>query len=293
MFDAAHRRSFWRWRRRRSERGSASGRIAHVLKGKKPVGDELLIAGRAFDSRLFVGSGKFRSAKQMLEAIESSGARMVTVALRRVDIDDPADPILASLDRDRYFILPNTSGARSAEEAVKLARLARAAGISDWVKLEVTPEPRYLLPDPLETYKAAKILIEDGFTVLPYIGADPLLAARLTDLGVATVMPLGSPIGANRGLRTKDMLKIIIEQARAPVVIDAGLGSPSDAAAAMELGADAVLVNTAIAAARDPRAMARAFKVGVEAGRAGYLAGLARQIDHAEASSPTAGLPWE
>ncbi|MBF0169861.1 MAG: thiazole synthase [Nitrospinae bacterium] len=254
--------------------------------------DTLTIAGRTFSSRLLMGTGKFRSSKEMSDALAASGAEIVTVALRRVDIGDPQDHILAHVDPAKYLILPNTSGARNAEEAVKLARLARAAGISNWVKLEVTPEPRYLLPDPVETLKAAEILVKEGFIVLPYINADPILARKLADVGTATVMPLGAPIGANRGVRTRDMIRIIIEQATVPVVVDAGLGAPSHAAEAMELGADAVLVNTAIAVAGNPSLMATAFRKGVEAGREGYLAGLGKPLDQAEASSPVEGLPW-
>ncbi|MBI5816354.1 MAG: thiazole synthase [Nitrospinae bacterium] len=254
--------------------------------------DSLVIAGRKFDSRLLLGTGKFRSPDQMKQAVEASGAQIVTVALRRVDISNPNDHIMAHIDPSRYLILPNTSGARTAEEAVKLARLARGAGISDWVKLEVTPEPRYLLPDPVETLKAAQILIKEGFTVLPYINADPILAKRLADMGAATVMPLGSPIGSNQGIRTKESIAIIIEQATVPVVVDAGLGAPSHAAEALEMGADAVLVNTAIAVAENPEGMAIAFKKGVQAGREAYLAGLGKPLAAAEASSPVSGLPW-
>lgn len=255
-------------------------------------GDSLVIAGRKFTSRLLMGTGKFRSGEAMAETLEASGAQIVTVALRRVDINNPRDNILSHVDPKKYLILPNTSGARNADEAVRLARLARSAGISDWVKLEVTPEPRYLLPDPVETLKAAEILVKEGFIVLPYINADPILAKRLEDIGVATVMPLGSPIGSNRGIKTKENIAIIIEMAGIPVVVDAGLGAPSHAAEAMEMGAGAVLVNTAIAVAGDPSAMARAFRKGVEAGREAYLAGLGKPLAHAEASSPLSGLPF-
>ncbi len=256
------------------------------------VHDPLVIAGRAFMSRLLVGTGKYRSPQDMTEAVKSSGAEIVTVSLRRVDLDDPEDRILKYVDPAKYLILPNTSGARDAGEAVRLARLARSAGVGDWVKLEVTPDPRYLLPDPVETLKAAEILIKDGFTVLPYINADPVLAKKLADLGCATVMPLGSPIGSNQGIKTKDSIAIIIEQATVPVVVDAGLGAPSHAAEALEMGADAVLVNTALSAADDPGAMGLAFKKGVEAGREGYLAGIRKAIGAATASSPETGLPW-
>lgn len=255
-----------------------------------PEGDPLIIADRSFRSRLLAGTGKFASSRTMAEAVAASGAEIVTVALRRVDLRDPRDHILDALDRSRYLILPNTSGACDAEEAVRLARIARAAGLSGWVKLEVTPEPRHLLPDPVETLKAAEILVREGFVVLPYIHADPVLAKRLEEIGTATVMPLGSPIGSSRGLRTRDAIGLIIEQSGVPVVVDAGLGAPSHAAEAMEMGADAVLVNTAIAIARDPARMARAFAAGVRAGREAYLAGLAGARDRAEASSPLTGF---
>jgi len=197
---------------------------------------------------------------------------------------------MSAIDRERYLLLPNTSGARDAEEAVRLARIARAAGCDPWIKLEVTPDPNYLLPDPIETLKAAEILVKDGFTVLPYINADPVLAKRLEDAGTATVMPLGAPIGTNRGLKTRDSIQIIIEQARIPVVVDAGLGAPSHAAEAMEIGADAVLVNTAIAVAGDPVAMALGFKLGVEAGFLARQSGTGKQQWRAEASSPLTGF---
>lgn len=252
--------------------------------------DKLVIANRSFRSRLMVGTGKFSSHTAMIAAMVGSGCEIVTVALRRVDVDNPHDSILAHIDRSKYLLLPNTSGARDAEEAVRLARLARAAGCEPWVKLEVTPDPFYLLPDPIETLKAAEILVKDGFVVLPYINADPVLAKRLQEAGTATVMPLGAPIGTNKGVRTRDSIAIIIEQAIVPVVVDAGLGAPSHAAEAMEMGADAVLVNTALAVARDPGRMGGAFRKGVEAGREAYLAGLGRQQDRAEASSPLTGF---
>ncbi|MEJ2202106.1 MAG: thiazole synthase [Desulfuromonadaceae bacterium] len=252
--------------------------------------DELIIAGRSFRSRLLVGTGKFASNALMVQAMEQSGCEIVTVALRRVDIDNPGDNMLKHIDPERYLLLPNTSGARDAEEAVRLARLARAAGCQPWVKLEVTPDPYYLLPDPIETLKAAEILVKDGFTVLPYINADPVLAKRLQEIGTATVMPLGAPIGTNKGVRTADSIAIIIEQATVPVVVDAGLGAPSHAALAMEMGADAVLVNTALAVTPNPGAMAAAFKKGVEAGREAFLAGLGDQRQRAEASSPLTGF---
>ena len=253
--------------------------------------DPLIIAGRSFESRLFVGTGKFPSDDALREAIEGSKTEIVTVALRRVDLANPDDHgILSAIDPERQLILPNTSGARTAEEAVRLAKLARAAGLEPWVKLELTPEPRNLLPDPVETLKAAEILVKDGFVVLPYIQADPVLAKRLEDVGTATVMPLGAPIGSNRGIQTRDMLRIIIEQATVPVVVDAGLGAPSHAAEAMEMGADAVLVNTALADATDHGAMARAFAQATEAGRTAYLAGLGPVRQTAEASSPLTGF---
>ncbi len=252
--------------------------------------DALIIAGRTFASRLLAGTGKFASHTLMAAALDASGAKIVTVALRRVDIDRPDDDLLRHIDRDKYLLLPNTSGARDADEAVRLARLARAAGCEPWVKLEVTPDPHYLLPDPIETLKAAEILVKDGFVVLPYINADPVLAKRLQEVGTATVMPLGAPIGSNKGLRTRDSIAIIIEQAIVPVVVDAGLGAPSHAAEAMELGADAVLVNTALAVTPDPVAMAHAFRLGVAAGRMAYRAGLPAVRQRAEASSPLTGF---
>src|SRR3989442_7040689 len=238
----------------------------------------LTIAGRQFRSRLIMGTGKFSAPEVMRDALEASGAEIVTVALRRADLSGKKDPfanILEFIDPERYLLLPNTSGAMNAEEAVRLARLARAAGLPNWIKLEIHPDPRYLLPDPLETLKAAETLVKDGFVVLPYINADPVLAKRLEDAGCATVMPLGSPIGSNRGIQTRDQIRIIIEQATVPVVVDAGLVAPSHAAEAMEMGADAVLVNTAIAVASDPNRMAIAFKMAVEAGRVAFESGLA------------------
>jgi thiazole synthase len=225
----------------------------------------------------------------MREALEASGAQIVTVALRRADLTGKKDPfanILEYIDGDKFLLLPNTSGAMNAEEAIRLSRLAVAAGLPKWVKLEIHPDPRYLLPDPVETLKAAEILVKEGFTVLPYINADPVLAKRLQDVGTATVMPLGSPIGSNRGIRTRDQIEIILEQATVPVVVDAGIGAPSHAAEAMEMGADAVLVNTAIAVSQDPNRMAVAFKMAVEAGRAAYEIGLAEEQATASATSP-------
>jgi thiazole synthase len=250
----------------------------------------LVIAGRIFRSRLILGTGKFSSPEAMRDALDASGAEMVTVALRRADLSGKKDPfanILEYIDPQKYLLLPNTSGAMNAEEAVRLSKLAAAAGLPKWVKLEIHPDPRYLLPDPVETFKAADALIKLGFTVLPYINADPVLAKRLQDIGVATVMPLGSPIGSNRGIQTRDQIRIIIEQATVPVVVDAGLGAPSHVAEAMEMGADAVLVNTAIAVSSDPNRMACAFKLAVESGRAAFECGLAAQQ---EAASPTSPL---
>jgi thiazole synthase len=249
----------------------------------------LVIAGRLFRSRLILGTGKFSSPEAMRDALEASGAEMVTVALRRADLSGKKDPfanILEFIDATKFLLLPNTSGAMNAEEAVRLSRLAVAAGLPKWVKLEIHPDPRYLLPDPIETVKAAEVLVGEGFTVLPYINADPVLAKRLQEIGTATVMPLGSPIGSNRGLQSRDQIRIIIEQATVPVVVDAGLGAPSHASEAMELGADAVLVNTAIAVSSDPNHMATAFKMAVEAGRMAFESGLAAPQETASATSP-------
>jgi len=249
----------------------------------------LVIAGRIFRSRLILGTGKFSSPEVMRGALAASGTELVTVALRRADLSGRKDPfanILEFVDPDKYLVLPNTSGAITAEEAVRLARLAVAAGLPKWIKLEIHPDPRYLLPDPIETLKAAEMLVKEGFTVLPYINADPVLAKRLQEVGVATVMPLGSLIGSNRGIQTRDQIRIIIEQANVPVVIDAGLGAPSHAAEAMEMGADAVLVNTAIAVAADPNRMSIAFKMAVEAGRAAFESGLGSSQEIASPTSP-------
>lgn len=250
--------------------------------------DELVIAGREFRSRLFLGTGKFPSNDHLRRAIAASGTEMVTVALRRIDpsgTDDILDAIPESV-----LLLTNTSGAMDAGEAVRLARLARAAGLPDWIKLEITPDPRYLWPDPVETLAAAEQLCAEGFTVLPYCPADPVLCKRLEEAGCATVMPLGSWIGSNQGLRTRGALEIIVEQATVPVVVDAGIGAPSHASEAMELGAAAVLVNTAIGTAADPEAMAAAFRLAVDAGRAGRRAGLPAARSEAAASSPLTGF---
>jgi thiazole synthase len=252
--------------------------------------DRLTIANREFGSRLLLGTGKFASPQAMAQAMTASGAEIVTVALRRVDITNPEDDTLREIDRSKFLLLPNTSGARTAEEAVRLARLALAATDINWVKLEVTPDPYYLLPDPVETLKAAEVLVKEGFVVLPYINADPILARRLQDAGTATVMPLGSPIGSNQGIKTRAALEIIIEQSSVPVVVDAGLGLPSHAAEAMEMGADAILVNTAVATAADPPEMAAAFKLAVQAGRKAYLSGPRAATPKAQASSPLTGF---
>jgi len=249
------------------------------------IDDALLINGKVFNSRLLVGTGKFSTNLIMKEAIEASGAEIVTVALRRVDIDHPEDNILNYIDFSKYQLLPNTSGARNAEEAIRLARIGRAISGTNWVKLEVISDAKNLLPDSFETLKAAEALIKEGFVVLPYIQPDPILAKRLEEIGCATVMPLGSPIGSNRGIRTRDMIEIIIEESSIPVVVDAGIGTASDAAIAMEIGADAVLVNTAIATSKDPVKMAVAMKLAVEAGRLAYLAGRP-PMKNPEPSSP-------
>ncbi len=253
--------------------------------------DSLVIAGVELRSRLFVGTGKYASDAAMLAALEASGCELVTVALRRLDLDDPKKKtILDVIDWKRYRILPNTAGCRTAEEAIRIARLARSMGLSDWVKLEVIPDPRYLFPDPEDTLKAARILAAEGFKVLPYINADPVLAKKLEEVGTVTVMPLGSPIGSGQGLQTLEQIRIIIEEAGVPVVVDAGIGVPSDAALAMELGADAVLVNSAIALAQDPALMAEAIKEGVEAGRKAFTAGRIPRRPQASPSSPTEGI---
>lgn len=248
----------------------------------------LQIADHTFSSRLFTGTGKFSSLQVMEQALLASATQLVTVALKRVDIQDTGDNMLRHLQS--FKLMPNTSGVRTASEAVYAAQLAREALETNWVKLEIHPDPRYLMPDPIETLKAAEELVKLGFVVLPYIHADPVLCKRLEQVGVAAVMPLGSPIGSNKGLRTADFLEIIIEQSQIPVVVDAGIGSPSDAAKAMEMGADAVLVNTAIAVAKDPVAMAQAFATAVVAGRMAYEAGLAPVYRQAVASSPLIGF---
>src|SRR5258706_4140042 len=253
--------------------------------------DRLVIAGVELRSRLFLGTGKYTDNESMVTALEASKCELVTVALRRLDLDDPKKKtILDVIDWKRYRILPNTAGCRTADEAIRIARLARSMGLSDWVKLEVIPDPRYLLPDPEETLKAARVLVAEGFQVLPYINADPVLAKKLEELGTVTVMPLGSPIGSGQGLQTLEQIRIIIEEATVPVVVDAGIGAPSDASLAMELGADAGLVDTAVVPARDPALMAAAIKEGTEAGRKAYNAGRIRKRSEASPSSPTEGV---
>lgn len=250
----------------------------------------LVIAGISFTSRLFTGTGKHRSQDDLRKSVAASGTEMITVAIGRLNLDDPnEETVLDALNWDEYRILPNTAGAKTAEQAVGIAKLAREVTGTDWIKLEVIPDPSHLLPDPVGTYTAAKTLIADGFTVLPYIHADPVLAVKLQDIGCATVMPLGSPIGSGRGVLTSEEIQLIIERSEVPVVVDAGLGVPSDASMVMEMGADAVLVNTAIAQATDPACMGAAFKLGVEAGRMAYLAGRIPKSDP-QPSSPQSGL---
>jgi thiazole synthase len=253
--------------------------------------DLLRIGSHTFRSRLMLGTGKYRNADEMRAALEASGAEIVTVALRRLDLDTPgARTILDEIDWSRYTIMPNTAGARTAEEALRTARLARAMGLGDLIKVEVIPDPKYLLPDPIGTLEACRALVEEGFSVMPYILPDPALAQRLQELGTASVMPLASPIGSGQGLVTRAQIEIIIEQATVPVVVDAGIGAPSDAALAMELGADACLVNTAVAQAGNPALMADAVRQGIEAGRAAFLAGRIPRRAYASASSPLEGV---
>lgn len=246
----------------------------------------LTIGDNNFESRLITGTGKFANSKVMIEAIKASGCQLTTMALKRVDINDQQDDILRPLIQAGVGLLPNTSGAKNSQDAVFAAGLAREALKTNWIKLEIHPDPKYLLPDPIETLKAAEKLVKQGFIVLPYCHADPVLCKRLEEVGCAAVMPLAAPIGSNKGIVTKEFIQIIVDQARVPVIVDAGIGAPSDAAKAMEMGVDAVIVNTAIAAARDPVAMAKAFKLAVSAGRLAYTAGLASTANQAMPSSP-------
>lgn len=250
------------------------------------INDTLKIADKEFGSRLFTGTGKFSSNQLMADALKATESELITVALKRVEISNEQDKMLQSILRPSVNLLPNTSGVRDAKEAVFAAQLAREALETNWIKLEIHPDPKYLLPDPIETLKAAEELVKLGFVVMPYIHADPVLCKRLEDVGVQCVMPLGSPIGTNKGIKTVDFLEIIIEQSNVPVIVDAGIGSPSHAAYAMELGADAVLVNTAIAVSKNSVEMAIAFKMAVQAGRIAFNAKLATVKKHAEASSP-------
>ncbi len=250
----------------------------------------LTLGNKTFSSRLFTGTGKFNDSKVMVKAIKATESQLVTMAIRRVNLNQMDDDILHPLKELGVSLLPNTSGARTAEETVFAAELAREAMGTEWIKVEVHPDPRYLLPDPVETLKACQILVEKGFIVLPYCHADPVLCKRLEEVGCAAVMPLGSPIGSNMGLQTREFLNIIIEQSGIPVVVDAGIGSPSDAALAMELGADAVLVNTAIAVANNPIAMGKAFKQAVEAGYTAHKSGLGLRQPDAQSTSPLTGF---
>ncbi|MFA7659457.1 MAG: thiazole synthase [Candidatus Gastranaerophilaceae bacterium] len=251
----------------------------------------LKIADKEFSSRFMIGTGKYSDFEIMEKAHRASGAEIVTVAIRRVDSGATGHVgLMDHIDLNKYWILPNTAGCATAEEAIRIAHLSKAMGINNWIKLEVIPDPKYLLPDPIATFEAAKILVEEGFVVLPYINADPILAKRLEEIGCATVMPLASPIGSGQGVRTLDNIKVIIENANIPVIVDAGLGTPSDAAIAMENGASACLLNTAVALAQDPEKMALAFKLGIEAGRAAYEAGRIPVKEYASASSPLVGV---
>ncbi|MDA0733153.1 MAG: thiazole synthase [Chloroflexi bacterium] len=256
------------------------------------MSDDLVIAGKHFKSRLIVGTGRYRTMEDMVQALDASGTEMVTVAIRRLDLDNPNQKtILDYIDWDRYNILPNTAGCKTVAEALFVAQLGREVTKTDFVKLEVIPDAKYLFPDPAATLEAAEKLVKDGFIVLPYIHADPVLAMRLEEVGCATVMPLGSAIGSGQGIHTVEEIRIILEQANIPVVVDAGLAVPSDASKALEMGASAVLVNTAIAQAENPALMAEAFKLGVEAGRKSYLAGRIPLRANAAASSPTSDVP--
>ena len=258
--------------------------------------DSLVISDRTFNSRLLLGTGKFSSNIVMKEALEASGTEIVTVSLRRANLNDGEDEsanILNFIDNNEFLILANTSGANNAEEAIRLARLARSAGLPPWIKLEIHPDPKYLLPDPVETFKATKLLVDEGFTVLPYINADPLLAKRLQDVGASTVMPLGSPIGSNLGIQNRKQIEIIIEQATVPVIVDAGIGKPSHASEAMEMGADAVLINTAIAISSDPILISKAFKGSIDNGRTDFLYGSHETSSKGSATSPLSTFLFE
>ena len=249
------------------------------------------VADKEFSSRLWVGTGKFDDFEVMKKAHEASGAEVVTVAIRRVESNAKGhEGLMKHLDLNKYWLLPNTAGCATVEEALRVARLSKAIGVNNWIKLEIIPDAKYLMPDPIATFEAAKILIDEGFVVLPYIGADPILAKRLEEIGCATVMPLASPIGTGQGIKTLENIKIIIEQANIPVVVDAGIGVPSDASKVMEMGADFCLINTAIAQAKDPVKMAEAFKLGVKAGRMAYEAGRIPIKEYASASSPLTGI---
>ncbi len=251
----------------------------------------LKIGDKTFTSRLMVGTGKFPDFETMKKAHAASGAEIVTVAIRRVDTNAAGHVgIMDHIDLNKYWLLPNTAGCATAEEAIRVARISKAMGINNWIKLEVIPDPKYLLPDPIATFEAAKVLVDEGFTVLPYVNADPILCKRLEEIGCATVMPLASPIGTGQGIKTLENIKIIIEQANIPVVVDAGIGVPSDASLMMEAGADFCLINTAIAQAQDPEKMAEAFKLGVQAGRIAYEAGRIPVKSYASASSPLTGV---
>ena len=258
--------------------------------------DSLVISDRTFNSRLLLGTGKFSSNNVMKEALVASGTEIVTVSLRRANLNDEEDEsanILNFIDNNKFLILANTSGANNAEEAIRLARLARSAGLPPWIKLEIHPDPKYLLPDPVETFKATKLLVDEGFTVLPYINADPLLAKRLQDVGASTVMPLGSPIGSNLGIQNRKQIEIIIEQATVPVIVDAGIGKPSHASEAMEMGADAVLINTAIAISSDPILISKAFKGSIDNGRTDFLYGSHETSSKGSATSPLSTFLFE
>lgn len=277
----------WRWNDRDDMRNLMISQNKNQIKKQQKM-EKLTIAGREFSSRLFMGTGKFRSNEEMKQAITAAETEMVTVAMKRIDLAEREDDMLIHIRQPHIQLLPNTSGVRTAEEAVFAAQLAREAFGTNWLKLEIHPDPRYLLPDPVETLKATEQLVRMGFVVLPYCQADPVLCRRLEEAGAATVMPLAAPIGTNKGLQTRDFLRIIIEQSRVPVVVDAGIGAPSHAAEAMEMGADACLVNTAIAVAGNPVEMAIAFKEAIVAGRRAYEAGLGAKQENllAEASSP-------